>query len=131
MGHSNSRLPPLLLGDLHSEKEYQHAITMMFQLAGIHFEEQVQCRSHKRIDLKTKHYIIELKKASDYRTAVGQILEYSLSFPKHKKMVILFGEVKDIALAQDTCKIAEIELLTFDQLKDSWNQGKFKKYFRE
>ena len=46
---------------------------------------------HGRIDILTPDTIIEIKEASKYKHAVGQLLAYKELYPNHKMLLILFG----------------------------------------
>ncbi|NDJ25912.1 hypothetical protein GS682_30870 [Nostoc sp. B(2019)] len=45
-----------------------------------------------KIDILTDYEIIEVKKASAWKSAVGQILVYGHYYPNHQKRIHLFGE---------------------------------------
>jgi predicted DNA-binding transcriptional regulator AlpA len=63
-----------------------------------------------RIDLLTESEIIEVKRISDWKTALGQVLVYSGFYPEHRKRIHLFGNSKELE------RLADIEAacLTFD-----------------
>jgi len=63
-----------------------------------------------RIDLLTDTEIIEIKRVSDWKAALGQILVYSAYYPEHQKRLHLFGNSKELE------KLTDIEsaCLTFN-----------------
>ena len=73
---------------------------------------KISC-SFGRVDLITSDTIIEIKKWDDHKKAIGQILGYSVYFPKHKKRIHFFGskptdnQMKGIT---DVCKHFKIEI---------------------
>jgi DNA-binding Lrp family transcriptional regulator len=56
-----------------------------------------------RIDLLTNEEIIEVKRISDWKAALGQILVYSAFYPEHQKRLHLFGRRDELT------KVADIE----------------------
>jgi hypothetical protein len=73
------------------------------------------------IDILTDYQIIEIKHISEYKHALGQILMYAHEYPKHGKVICLFGKddnvnidvVKDIYSEYDVeLFIYKIELIT-------------------
>ena len=46
------------------------------------------------IDLLTDDSIIEIKKASLWKSAIGQVLSYGTYYPNHRKVICLFGASK-------------------------------------
>lgn len=68
------------------------------------------------IDLLTDNEIIEIKEYSNWKHAVGQILMYSLDFPKHKKRIHLFNvkdDDKQKLLLERKCKKYDI-IITYE-----------------
>jgi hypothetical protein len=63
-----------------------------------------------RIDLLTDEEIVEVKRISDWKAALGQILVYSGFYPEHQKRIHLFGNNKELE------RLADIEAacLAFD-----------------
>jgi hypothetical protein len=55
-------------------------------------QREVSCPAGK-IDLVTEREIIEVKNASDWKGAIGQVLVYGEYFPTHRKRIYLFGQV--------------------------------------
>jgi hypothetical protein len=53
------------------------------------------------IDLLTDTEIIEIKCASNWKSALGQVISYGEFYPNHSKKIILFGEV---GTSMDTIK---------------------------
>ena len=46
---------------------------------------------HGKIDILTQTTIIEIKEASKYKHAIGQLLAYSTLYPNRKLLLIVFG----------------------------------------
>lgn len=65
-----------------------------------------------RIDIVTPTEIIELKKAKDWKSALGQIKCYGDFYPNHKMRIHLFGEMTQTQLnhAKSICKKENIKL---------------------
>ena len=59
------------------------------------------------IDLLTETEIIEIKNGKQWKSAVGQILVYSLEYPVHKKRIHLFDIEFDENI-NEKCKIYDI-----------------------
>jgi KilA-N domain len=55
------------------------------------------------------NYIVEIKSASCWKHALGQILCYGVEYPNHKKVIVLFGEVVNPAI-QHIYNMYDIEL---------------------
>ena len=65
-----------------------------------------------RIDILTNSQIIEIKEASSWKSAVGQILTYGSYYPEHRKRIHLFGECQicmRVAI-RECCKALDIEV---------------------
>ena len=60
----------------------------------------------ERVDLLVDNLLIEVKAASNWDDAIGQILKYKIHFPKHKSVVFLFDDGRGIAKAK--ARIEEI-----------------------
>ena len=64
-----------------------------------------------RIDILTKTEVIEVKRASGWKSAIGQIISYGKFYPHHRQRIHLFGKltesklkaIKDICEAQNIC----------------------------
>jgi hypothetical protein len=69
---------------------------------------EVKCDSGK-IDLLTNDKIIEIKEASNWKHAIGQIMIYGLEYPDKQKMIYLFGEC-DRELIKSKCLLLNIEV---------------------
>lgn len=67
-----------------------------------------------KIDILTDNLLIEIKKAKDWKTAVGQLLMYGNYYPKHIKVMYLFDLQKscDITLIEKLCEIHNILVCT-------------------
>lgn len=46
----------------------------------------------ERVDLLTPSLLIEVKAASDWDDAIGQVLKYKIHFPKHELVIFLFDD---------------------------------------
>jgi hypothetical protein len=55
---------------------------------------EVKC-SHGYVDVLSSNLIIEIKHASNYKSALGQVLAYSVDYPHHSKRIHLFHENED------------------------------------
>lgn len=53
-------------------------------------EREVLTPDGDRIDLLTKAMLIEVKAASDWDNAIGQILKYKIHYPNHQAVIFLF-----------------------------------------
>lgn len=51
-----------------------------------------------KIDILTDKLLIEIKKAKDWKAAIGQLLMYGHYYPKHQKVLYLFELYKNIDL---------------------------------
>jgi hypothetical protein len=54
-----------------------------------------------RIDVLTEDEIIEVKKITDWKAALGQILIYSGFYPEHRKLIYLYGSAKELKKLPD------------------------------
>lgn len=55
---------------------------------------EVQCKTGV-IDILTKSEIIEVKKAKEWKHAIGQVLIYQLEYPNRQARIHLYGECSD------------------------------------
>jgi hypothetical protein len=92
-------------------------------------ERQIQLRLHKElggkmeahtpigpVDLVTKTEIIEIKRVEDWKTAFGQVIAKSQSFPKHTKRIHLFGESsKQLKKITAHCQTFDV-VVTFEKV---------------
>jgi hypothetical protein len=63
------------------------------------------------IDLLTNNEVIEIKTATAWKHAVGQVLMYSLNYPSYKKRIHLFDiENVDIEMIKRKCELYDIEV---------------------
>lgn len=63
------------------------------------------------IDLLTDDKIVEVKKISDFKHSVGQILSYSKYYPNHQKAIYLYGAYqKNLSECYELCKQHKILL---------------------
>lgn len=63
-----------------------------------------------RIDLLTDRHVIEIKKADDWKAALGQVQAYSQFYPHHTKKICLFGLVKNRADIVYVCSLLDVEV---------------------
>ena len=64
-----------------------------------------------RIDILTETEVIEVKRASGWKSAIGQIISYGKFYPHHRQRIHLFGKltesklkaIEDICEAQNIC----------------------------
>ncbi len=91
-------------------------------------ERTIQLRLHKElggkmeaytpigpVDLVTKTEIIEIKRIEDWKTAFGQVVAKSQTFPQHTKRIHLFGESsKQLKKITAHCHLFEV-VVTFEQ----------------
>lgn len=64
-----------------------------------------------RIDILTDTEVIEIKRASGWKSAIGQIISYGKFYPHHRQRIHLFGKltesklkaIEDICEAQNIC----------------------------
>jgi hypothetical protein len=63
------------------------------------------------VDLLTDTKIIEIKNATNWKDALGQILCYSIEYPEHTKVIVLFGEIKDIETVKKAYDKYGVELI--------------------
>ena len=75
--------------EIHSEKIYQ--LKLQKSLGG---SIEVPCLVG-RIDLLTDTEIIEIKEARLWKSALGQLLVYSIYYPSHTMRMHLFGNIKE------------------------------------
>lgn len=71
-----------------------------------------------RIDLLTHDQIIEVKRITDWKSALGQILVYSAYYPEHQKRIHLFGSEADREKLLDielSCSAFDV-LVTFEAI---------------
>jgi hypothetical protein len=90
---------------LQKEKEIQ--LKLQNQLGG-EIEIEVETESGF-IDLLTEKEIIEIKNGKNWKHALGQILIYSLEYPKHAKIIHLFGIENDENINKK-CKIYNVNV---------------------
>lgn len=67
-----------------------------------------------KIDILTDTLLIEIKKAKDWKSAVGQLLMYGHYYPKHQKLLYLFELPKafDLELVSYLCSDFNIDVIT-------------------
>lgn len=57
------------------------------------------------VDLVTDEMICEVKKISDFKHSIGQILSYSKYYPNHQKAIYLYGAYqKNLSVCYELCK---------------------------
>jgi hypothetical protein len=57
-----------------------------------------------RIDILTPTEVIEVKRASQWKQAIGQVEIYRRAYPHHRPRIHLFGKTKHKTLIQNLCK---------------------------
>jgi len=57
-----------------------------------------------RIDILTPTEVIEVKRASQWKQAIGQVEIYRQAYPHHRPRIHLFGKTKHQALIQKLCR---------------------------
>ncbi len=62
------------------------------------------------VDLMTKNEIIEIKGASKWKHALGQIMSYGSFYPEHKKVIYLFGAESPDTHAENICATFDVEI---------------------
>jgi hypothetical protein len=72
-----------------------------------------------RIDLLTDRYIIELKRASQWKHALGQLLSYSAYHLHQKRVIYLFGSSmeldKYLPIATNICHAYDVQVIGVDK----------------
>lgn len=69
-------------------------------------EREVLTADGDRIDLVTDNLLIEVKAASDWDNAIGQILKYKIHYPQHRPIIYLFDDGFNCQIAK--LRLAEI-----------------------
>ncbi|MCS7293571.1 MAG: hypothetical protein RMI89_11495 [Gloeomargarita sp. SKYBB_i_bin120] len=57
-----------------------------------------------RIDILTPTEVIEVKRAAQWKQAMGQVQIYAQVYPHHRPRIHLFGPVKNKTLIRKTCR---------------------------
>lgn len=57
-----------------------------------------------RIDILTPTEVIEVKRATQWKQAIGQVEIYRHGYPKHQPRIHLFGKTKHQAMIKDVCR---------------------------
>jgi len=98
-----------------STKALERSIQLALQekLGG---EIEVKCLAGK-IDLLTPLEIIEVKKVSDWKSALGQVLVYGHYYPSHQKRLHLFGTTQESFIEFIRSHCTEFEVTV------TWQQG--------
>ena len=97
MGFLDERLTEFYKKAKYSNPEHQVRDALKQQLGG---KTEVVTPSG-RIDLLTETQIIEVKRITDWKSALGQILAYSSFYPSHQKRLHLFGTQSQEGLIAD------------------------------
>ena len=65
-----------------------------------------------RIDCLNKKEIVEIKKARNWKSGIGQLLCYSAYYPNHIKVLILFNmeSVRNRAVVEEMCVFHKIDV---------------------
>ena len=84
--------PKQVLKEIRKPKSYEHCVRnkLQKQRGG---EMEVKCKGGD-IDLLTSTHIVEIKKANQWKGAVGQVIIYAMEYPLHKKVICLFRHEK-------------------------------------
>lgn len=91
-----------ITGDFENEQEEKEVqLRLQAELGG---EIEVPC-ADGYIDLLTSTEIIEVKEARRWKEALGQILIYSLDYPKHQKRIHLFNTIAASRNVEKKCGI--------------------------
>ena len=83
---------------LQPEAEYQQ---YLHEKLGGEIEVETQVG---RIDLLTHYKLIEIKKCSNWKCGLGQLIAYGKFYPDHKKYLYLFGVDDDITEIKEFCR---------------------------
>ncbi len=74
-----------------------------------------------RIDILTPDLLIEIKKASQWKHGVGQLIAYQRNYPNHQLVLYLFGDISPqiYAKIKDVCSQNKIYLILqlFEQVQ--------------
>lgn len=72
-----------------------------------------------RIDILTEQFIIEVKRVSGWKEALGQVLAYGYYYPNHQKRIHLFGEISIdfLKTITDICSIHSVLITTVENVK--------------
>lgn len=98
-----------LLSDSISQKEKEIQLKLHKELGG-----KIEVKTDSGfIDILTDNQIIEIKNGKRWKDAVGQILMYSLDYPKHTKRIHLFDIDEDESI-QKKCELYKI-LITYEK----------------
>ncbi len=64
------------------------------------------------IDLLTHDSVIEIKRAENWKHALGQVLSYSYVYPGHRKAIVLFdaNEILKFQAVADICALSDVEV---------------------
>ena len=65
------------------------------------------------IDVLTKDKIIEIKECSDWKHALGQIMAYSIYYPKREKVIYLFNVNEDLDEIKKTCLFYGVKVVVY------------------
>jgi RecB family endonuclease NucS len=57
-----------------------------------------------RIDILTPTEVIEVKRATQWKQAIGQVEIYLHAYPNHRPRIHLFGKTKHKTMIQKLCK---------------------------
>ncbi|MCS7030812.1 MAG: hypothetical protein NZL92_04710 [Gloeomargarita sp. SKYG116] len=57
-----------------------------------------------RIDILTPTEVIEVKRATQWKQAIGQVQIYAQAYPHHRLRIHLFGVVKNKTLIRKVCR---------------------------
>jgi hypothetical protein len=107
--------------------EYFKEISSLVPRRSVQREKAIQRALHARhggsievatsygfIDLVYSKCIVEIKEASKWKHALGQILCYGIEYPSYQKVIVLFDNIKDIDQIRRAFSRFDIELRVHD-----------------
>lgn len=65
------------------------------------------------IDVLTKDKIIEIKECCNWKHALGQIMAYSIYYPKREKVIYLFNVNEDLDEIKKTCLFYGVKVVVY------------------
>jgi hypothetical protein len=75
-------------------------------------ETEIKTPDGGRIDIITSSEIIEVKQIKSWRSALGQIISYGYSYPRHQKRIHLFGDKYsiDFRTVENICRAQGVKV---------------------
>lgn len=70
------------------------------------------------IDLMDTYRIYEIKEFSKWKSAIGQILSYSIHYPEKQRCIWLFGNYteENVFICEQVCKQYDIEVVIHEKI---------------